>query len=213
MSKTTATLFKIIRDDLINNGHNEFWNNGQITDNNDEFAITKKILRYDDDVKVSTDRIIFGGFTFEHEITDKLFKKMFLNKFIDCQIMKQTIDSFQHNLVYELISKEVAIDIYCRQMADYILGKEKTEGERDNDGDTNLRNVYADDPQDIINFDLNNPIFEYANNHSGAKSDNKDHSEYWETREKQDLEKVTRSIHALDEIFKILYKRLFLHIR
>lgn len=106
MSKHTTTLMEIIQSELINNGFNEFVNDGKLTFDNQEFQFIQKVLRFDEDVKKIVDNIIFKGFKFNDERIDRYFKQSFTTRFLDREIGRQTIEAFASLVLYETIIRE-----------------------------------------------------------------------------------------------------------
>ena len=106
MSKHTTTLMEIIKSELQKKGHNEFYNAGQLSFNNDKYAFIQKVLRFDHDVKCIIDDIIFKGFKFNDERIDRYFKEAFTTRFLDREIGRQTVEAFASLVLYETIIRE-----------------------------------------------------------------------------------------------------------
>src|SRR5699024_9891721 len=95
---TTTTLYKIIQSELINRGHNEFFDkNNRLVLFNNEHQFIRKIMSYDEDIKNIVNDLFFS-YELEHKEHDTHFKKMFLYRFINREINRQTVESFMFEL-------------------------------------------------------------------------------------------------------------------
>lgn len=105
MSKHTTTMNEYIQSELQKMGRNEFYNAGRLTMSSKKYAFIQKILRYDKDVQCITDEI-FQGFKLQDDKVDKLFKKTFIQRFLDREINRQTIEAFSSQVLYVTLTHE-----------------------------------------------------------------------------------------------------------
>ena len=128
MAMTTTTLFKIIQSELIKLGRNEFegkekqtsvFDFGTFDFYKDELQFTNKLFKYDDDIKLIVNWL-FNNFSLDDKQHDEHFKKMFIFKFLNRQIQKQTIESFKYDLSYVFLSKQDYINRIYKDADKYI---------------------------------------------------------------------------------------------
>lgn len=150
MAKYTTTIMEIIQSELINNGFNEFVNNGKLTFDNQEFAFIQKVLRFDEDVKNIVDKTIFKGFNFKDEKIDNHFKKAFVTRFLDREIGRQTVESFASLVLYETIIREEYIHtVFGSEVYKYLENHIDYKGEV-------IGNTIEDEIQNQINEETQN---------------------------------------------------------
>ena len=128
MIMTTTTIFKIIQSELIKLGRNEFegrekqtsvFDFGTFDYLKDDMQFTSKLFKYDDDVKLVVNRL-FNNMKLDERLHDDHFKKMFIFKFVNRQIQKQTIESFKYDLSYVFLSKQDYINRIYKDADKYI---------------------------------------------------------------------------------------------
>lgn len=106
MSRHTVTIMEALESELQNSGLSEFVNFGKITFNDPKFAFMQKVLQYDDDVSEIVDNIIFKGFSFKDKKVDRYFKETFINRFMDREINRQTIEAFATQVLYVTLTHQ-----------------------------------------------------------------------------------------------------------
>lgn len=128
MTMTTTTLFKIIQSELIKLGRNEFEGTKKQTSLFDfgtfdffknDLQFTSKLFSYDDDIKLIVNWL-FNNFSLDDPEHDEHFKKMFIYKFVNRQIAKQTIESFKYDIAYVFLSKKDYINRIYKDADKYI---------------------------------------------------------------------------------------------
>lgn len=210
MSKVTTTLFEIIKSELINSGKNEFFNKGKLTFFNDEFTFIKKIMNFDDDVKKIVDKKFFLDYNFPDSETDYKFKKMYINKFMEREINRQTLEAFASQNVYvTLMMEEYIINLY-ENMKKIINGDTETYNIQDNKNVNNYRNMYADQPQTETNMSLDDVYLTYATNNTISKNRDEEDRESYTIQKNYDAEKIKESMLLLDSVLEFYDKKCFL---
>lgn len=111
MSRYTANIESIISGELKRIGKDEFINDGALTIYNPDFSFIQKIINYDEDVSHVTDNIIFKGFKLKDDTSDKKFKRLFVNRFLDREINRQTVEAFAAQVVYVALTHEDYLNI------------------------------------------------------------------------------------------------------
>lgn len=195
MSKHTTTLMEIIQSELQRAGFNEFVNNGKLTFNNQSYQFIQKVLHFDDDVKKIVDDIIFKGFSFSDERTDRYFKQAFTTRFLDREINRQTVEAFASLVLYECIIREDYIyTVFGDELYKYLENhvdfnsdeiqnqineetKDDTSNETyDNTSKTNGSSVSDDReattslPQSEMNMNVDNDILKFADDNTITKN-------------------------------------------
>lgn len=195
MSKHTTTLMEIIQSELQRDGHNEFYNFGQLSFNNNDYAFIQKVLHFDEDVKKIVDNTIFKGFRFKDERIDRYFKEAFTTRFLDREIGRQTVEAFASLVLYETIIREDYIyTVFGSEVYKYLENhvdfnsdeiqnqineetKDDTQNENYNDDTkSNGKDVSSDReltsslPQSEINLDVDNDVLLYGDSNTIAKN-------------------------------------------
>ena len=117
---TTTTLYKIVQSELINRGHNEFFDKDNrlvLFDNDHQFM--RKILSYDDDIKKIVNDL-FNGYGLENSEHDTHFKKTFFFRFINREINRQTVESFMLELTSTFLTNMKYINIVYEDLEKYL---------------------------------------------------------------------------------------------
>lgn len=165
MSKHTTTLMEIIQSELQRDGHNEFYNFGQLSFNNDDYAFIQKVLRFDDDVKKIVDDIIFKGFSFTDERIDRYFKQSFTTRFLDREIGRQTVEAFASLVLYEtLIREEYIFTVFGDELYKYL------ENHVDFNSDEIQNQISEENKDDVSNETYNNN----SNSNGSSVSDDRE---------------------------------------
>lgn len=195
MSKHTTTLMEIIQSELQRNGHNEFYNAGQLSFNNDKYAFIQKVLRFDHDVKCIIDDIIFKGFKFNDERIDRYFKEAFTTRFLDREIGRQTVEAFASLLLYETIIREDYIfTVFGSELYKYLenhvdFNSDEIENQISEENQDNTSNETYDEntvgkgtsvsddreatstlPQSEMNMNVDNDVLTFADDNTITKN-------------------------------------------
>lgn len=222
--KTTSTLLEIIVGELGQNPcENDFFKNNQITFFSVDDSFITRLLKYEEPViKDLCDWLIFGWFKFDEIIDEEnpenntnindYFKKMFITRFIDREIKFQTIDLFRHKCVYKMMSMKDYIELVLTDLKIFALNTKKYKAKsKDGSLDKN-RNVFQDQPQNQINLDLTNDVFNFATNNGAGNSDHNGWKREKNVTEEYDPAKLKEIMNIIENIFKEFDRYLFLQI-
>lgn len=207
LSKTTATIFDLIKHELINSGENEFFNENKIN-HNDEFIFMRRIQSYDKKVKEVCAYGLFSNFTFSTPEIDDRFKREFINRFVDRQIKFQVVDVFRSKLLFEMISKQYFIENYYSKIDEFVNQTQTTK--RGNKTTAGMRNVFIDQPQNQVNLNLKDDTAEFATNNTIQKEENIQEGNDETKNVNYDVLKDTMFL--LDELYKHFDKKLLLQV-
>ena len=225
----TATVHDLIESELTAAGYDEFMTDGQITFLNKSTSVTHKILTYDEDVHAVVTDAFFQGFTFTDPM-DKPFKKMFVNRFWNREINRQTLEDFSNKLLYVTLSRQHYIETVFADLLAYVNNESTTTGNGDSFNETihtgnqiqisDSRQLESDLPQDNINLNVDNTTLNYGNRNSISRNKNQNDSDSTNTvtatngnetiTSVKNLEKLIQSEKIWDEIFNIYDKACFL---
>ena len=208
----TSTIMDIIQSELINDGHNEFVNNGEITFFDDEFSFIQKIMRFDSDVNVIVSRLFFKGITLENEQADKRFKKMFVNKFLNRRIGFQTVETFASQLIYTTLLNEDFLNEYFVNLDKYLSGENKTGTTNNATNTSDQRNLHSDLPQNQLNISLEDTVLDYASTNTINRNKSQDNSSNQSTATHYNLDNLERLNGLLELVFDDIDRRCFLHV-
>lgn len=234
MSKTTTTLFEIIKSELIKQGKNEFFNkeNNNLVFFDDEFSFIKKIMSYDDDVSNIVNNKIFVNFVFSNIDLDDFFKRLFVFTFIKNEISSQTIESFIIDLLSITYKYKNYIEVVYNDYEKFLysitenknnsLSKSKMESNTNNESVIDNRNLTSDLPQDNVNLNVDDSVLNYANSNEISKNRNNDKSNQLSENEVNTINNADSITYNIDnllkakDLFKVVlneYEKIcFLHI-
>ena len=168
---STASIMDIIQSELIKKGLDEFFDSDEkfvLYDNN--FQFIKKAMKYDDDVAEIVTRMFFQGFTFENKTTDNLIKKLFVNRFLNREIGRQTVDLFSSQVVYTTLLNEYYIVEVVEHLSDYIKGKSITQGSGNNEAQNDSRTLFSSLPQSNVNLNVEDTVLNYGDTNNIARN-------------------------------------------
>ena len=174
----TTRLFNIIQSELIKKGLNEFVNDkGELVLFERENQFTRKILMFDVDVKEVVDNLMQGVYL-NNAIHDENFKKAFIYRFLNRQINRQTVESFQFELLATFLSKQDYINTIYEDIEKYITQENSSNQENnqinkqisENTNVSDNRSAYANLPQSNLNLDFNNSIIETADDNTVSRN-------------------------------------------
>lgn len=232
----TITLFKIIQSELMKDGHNEFETETPQTDIfpfgefvflNKDYQFTEKIMNFDNDVKKVVS-YIFHGLKLDDPLHDEHFKKMFLYRFVNRQINRQTIEAFKLELMNVFLTNKGYINRVYKDIELFILQKNKsksnnkqTNNQKNNSKTlTDNRQAYADLPQSIPNLDVESSIMEYATDNTISKnrqntesnSDGETVGNSFSDNDSYSLDELIKSSHVMEDIMLTFDRKCFLQI-
>lgn len=208
MSNLTVKIYDFIQSELIKRGHNEFVDDkGNLVFFDSEHQFMRKILSYDDDVSEIVDNL-FSGMSLNSEEYDNHFKKGFLYRFINRRINRQTIESFQLEMLATFLSNDDFInriyedvDLYITQTTTSDQQNKQTNKQL-NDGSTisDNRSAFADLPQSAHNLDVNSTVMEYPSDNTISR--NKQTNKQETDGETVGVNASENKSYSLDELFK-----------
>src|SRR5699024_362516 len=173
----TTTLFKLIQSELLKEGLNEFVDeDGNLIFFDSEHQITSKILSYDED------------------------KKMFLYRFINRQINRQTVESFKMQLLYTFLNHQDFLNRLAKDLDQYLtnateqeqINQQLTDGTTINDN----RQAFASLPQTNVNIDVNDTNMKSADDNTISRNKQKNNQQTDGTT------KGTSKAYQLDQLLK-----------
>lgn len=245
---TTTTLFKIIQSELIKLGRNEFegkekqtsvFDFGTFDFFKDDMQFTGKLFKYDDDIKLIVNWL-FSDMSLEEKEYDEHFKKMFVFKFLNRQISKQTVERFKYDVGYMFMTRQDYLNRIYRDGEKYInrlnenvsnsksKGKSNTQSDNKNDGksETTDRGADSDLPNSTLSFNLDNDIFDNPSSANARKnkttnsntatskqtSDNENEDNNESHSNTYTLDDLIKSSYLLDDVLKEFDKKCFLQI-
>lgn len=233
---TTTTLFKVIQSELIKKGHSEFESETPPTDIfpfgkfsffDKNYQFTERILNFEKDVKDIVE-YFFHGYSLEVKEHDTHFKKMFLMRFVNRQINRQTLESFKFELINVFLANQKYINRVYQDSEKFILQQTigNTDNTQDNKGKSNTisqtdnREAFADLPQDYVNLDVNNTTMQVASDNTISRNKQTSNSENEANttgntkalNQSYSLDELIKSSKLLENIMKTFDRKCFLQI-
>lgn len=210
--KITTSLLEYLQTELINEGHNEFFNNDQLTFYDDEFAFMQKIYQLDDDVLPIVNRRIFKGFKLDDPEADYTFKRGFLARFLARQINPQTIDLFAGKVLATGIVLKDYMDIAFVHAKDFMVGGTDNLNKKDREDNTDRRALLANLPQDMFNINVNDDVMKTANENTISKDRLKSTETDTQKGKNYDINKFKETFYMIDRIYEEFDRKCFLHV-
>lgn len=210
--KTTTTVFEIIHSELINAGHNEFKNKHNLTFYDDEYAFIQKVMNYDSDVEKIVNKTFFKNIQLENEVSDKLFKKAFVNKFFNRQIKFQTVEVFSGQVVYTLLINIDFINNLYEHLQDFVTNKSISNDDNSGVDVTDNRYLSATLPQSQVNLNVENTQLDYADENTISKTKNDTTGKRKHDSNNFNVENLIKSNGLLESVFIDFDKKCFSQI-
>lgn len=209
---TTTTLFQMIQTELIKRGHDEFFNDNQLTFFNKEYAFIQKVMNYDNDIQDVVNEMFFIGTHLNNPESDKLFKRTFINKFLNRQIKFQTVEGFSSQVIYTLLSNFDYINKLYDELDDYLNGKQTNETNENTTEIDDNRQATSTLPQDKVNINVDNTLLDYAdentiNRHKNEKTGGSDSESF-----DYNIDDLLKTNRLLDDVFIEFDKNCFLQV-
>lgn len=220
MSLTTITLYDYFQSELIKKGFNEIEDEeGKLIYFEKEHQFIHKILSYDKDVKEILDELFYNHSLSELD-HDQHFKKIFLYRFINRQINRQTIESFQLELLNTFLTNQDFINRVYQDLEKYLTNTSDSNqsNQQKNLGTTTTDNRSAnqDLAQNQVNLDINDSTMDYAtdNQISRNKQTNQQDNDGTTTTENKSyqLDTLLKSNGLMEEILNNFDRKCFLQI-
>lgn len=207
----TASIMDIIQSELIKKGLDEFIDSdGNFVLYDNDFQFIKKAMKYDDDVAEIVTRIFFQGFTFENETTDKLIKKLFVNRFLNREIGKQTVDLFSSQVVFTTLVNEAYIVEVVENLSEYIQGKAITESTGMNQSQNDTRTLLSSLPQNNVNLNVEDTVLNYGDTNNIARNKTSGNSDSSGKSLQFNLENLLKTNGLLENFFVKIDRNCFL---
>lgn len=216
----TTTLFNYYKSELIKKGLNEFVNEeGKLIFFDSEKQFIKKIFKYDSDIQKITDEL-FNDLHLKNIDHDYHFKKMFIYRFLNREINRQTIESFQLALMQTFLANEEYIHHIYTDISKIITGSQTTNQVNsqltDGTTTTDSRSASSELPQNNVQLDVNSSVMETANDNtiSKNKQSNKNQSDGQTTTENQSyqIDQLLKANGLMDMIIDKFDRACFLQI-
>lgn len=197
MSKTTITLFDFIQAEFIKQGHEEFFDyedfNNKEKDfgmkfNDEKNSFMYKILNYDVDTQDVINNRIFRGLKLKSIQQDRMYKQMFLLKYMNQQIGFQTIEEFSSQVMFLFMTHKEYLDYYYENYIDMLQQKNKGSSSTtstntgsslstvEGDSGYSARSANVTLPQNEPSVNLESPYVDYADDTRADFSKNKNNS-------------------------------------
>lgn len=219
MGTTTTTLFKYIQSELIKRGLNEFEKDGELILFDSKQQFMNKIFTYDDDV-ASIMNDLFIQQSLNDLENDHHFKRLFLYRFVNRQINRQTIESFQLELANVFLSQADYINRIYEELEQYLTGasqsNQSTKQVNDGQTTTDSRSAFSDLPQSSTNLDVDNTIMTAASDNtvSRNKQTNQQASDGTQSTHSKNyqLDQLLKTSGIMEQILNQFDRKCFLQI-
>lgn len=209
--KTTTTLFEIIKSELLREGYNEFVNNQHLTFFDHNFAIIRKIIKFDSDVESIVNDLFFVDEQLDIYENDVSFKKQFVNRFYNREIGFQTLETFSSQLIYVFMSnKDYLNHIY--NLDDFITSKSISTNESTGNTESDDRNLTSTLPQNEVNLNVDDTELDYGDTNTISKNRTKQSNDSATTGNDFNIDNVLKMKGLLAEIFDEFDRKCFLQV-
>lgn len=182
MSKITTTPYEIIKSEWLNKGNNEFVNEGRLSFYNRDYNVLPKIINFDKEIEEIVNHMFFYDAKLLNPSSDRLFKKTWIQRFMDREIMYQTVERFAAQNVYVFNTYQTFLNKYYDDLDKYLHGEfeSDTTGKDSGTGDekSDTRFLESSLPQNEINLNVDDTQLSYGdtNNLTRQKSESSNES-------------------------------------
>ena len=148
---TTTTLYKIIHSEMNKRGYDEYVDSeGNLKIFDKDHQILGKILNYDNEIDVIVNEL-FSDLKLNHPEYDRHFKKMFIYRFLNREINRQTIEAFQVELMYVFMSNQAYINRVYEDLERFLSQESTTKQETNQESNENTRgDTFSTNTQNTI---------------------------------------------------------------
>lgn len=222
----TVVLYDYIQSELIKRGFNEIVNDqGELVFFDDNYQFMKKIHSYDSDVEQIINDLFLEQ-SLDSPDFDSHFKKGFMYRFINRRINRQTIESFQLELMSTFMQNQDYMNRIYQDMDKYItqnqIGKSNTNqtNEQHTDGTTisDNRNAFSNLPQNNVQLDVDSTVMNTATDNTVSRnkqsnnqqSDGETNSETITDNKSYQLDELFKSNGLLEQIYNVFDVKCFM---
>lgn len=212
MTRYTTTVFDLIKSELINSGKSEFYTNNNIVFNNDEYVFIKKIMRFDEDVKKIVDKMFFQNEKLSTTDSDTHFKKIFVNRFLNRQIGRQTVEDFSSQVMYVYLLNEDYINSLYNDSEKYLkeLNENNSKGNNTNQNDN--RTLHTTLPQSQVNLNVEDTELAYGDTNTLTRNKDTSNNNNETISTNYNLDILIKIKPLLEEIFIEFDKNCFMQV-
>lgn len=209
MAKYTTTIHDYLRNELIEQGYNEFFQDNRFTEGK---AFITQLIKDDETLVPIMLNLIFEHFFFTDAKLDDFFKKTFLYDFYFHEIRFQTIEMFKLSLLAFMNEHKTYIEYIWENFADIISsGGSSTDSGKD-ESISKTRSATATQPQDNVNIDLNDDFMDYADTNDIQNSSNTYTKGTTTTHRNPKISDIYLVKEIYSNLFEDMEKRLFMAI-
>ena len=205
-----TTLSDIIGSELSKSGKDEFYNNDEFVLYNDEFQFIKKIMKYDEDVHAIVTKVLFQEYTFPTDQTDRLIKKLFVNRFLDRSINRQTVEAFSAKLVYTCIVNESYIHEIASNIDRYIRAEKTNQNTGKSEDKSDNRSLFSTLPQSNVNLNVEDTVLDYGDTNDISRNKTNRSNESSFTSSEYNLENLLKTNGLLEAFFVKIDENCFM---
>lgn len=205
-----ATLSDIVGSELSKSGKDEFFNNGEFVLYDDNFQFIKKMMKYDDDVHKIVTTVLFQEYTFPTDESDKLIKKLFMNRFLDRSINRQTVEAFSTQLVYTCIVNEPYIHEVVTNLDRYIRAEKVNQNTGQSQDTSDSRSLFSSLPQNNVNLNVENTVLDYGDTNDISRNKANRTNESNATSSEYNLENLIKTNGLLEAFFVKIDENCFM---
>lgn len=210
--KINTTIMDIMQSELILDGHNEFLNKNKLTLYDDKYSFIKKVMTYDEDVERLANRIIFNGVSLDNPEHDRIFKKTFLNRFLNRQIGFQTTEAFSSQVMYTILVNFEFITMVYDKMKDFVYGQATSKSNDKSIDTSDNRHLTTSLPQNQVNLNVDNTQLAYGDSNNISRTKNDKQSNHDSSSQNMNIENLIKSKGLLEEVFNDIDRKCFLQI-
>lgn len=165
-----ATLNEFIETELIKKGFDEITNGKELVYFDSNFALSKKIMSYDEDVAEIVNQYFFLGHKLVNPDNDKHFKKGFMTRFLNREINRQTFEAFSMQVVYTFMTTEDYVNRIYTDLDKYLANTQINKQENDSSNITDNRSAFSELPQNNVQLDVNDTVMTSANDNTISRN-------------------------------------------
>lgn len=198
-----------LQSELINRGFNEFTEGHQIVFFDENHQFIKKIMKYDKDVQKIVNEKIFLGEKLDTEESDIYFKKMFINRFLDKTIKKQTIELFSTQVIFIFMLYKDYINLVFENLEEFATGKSTSDSKGNINTLSDNRQMTSTLPKNNININVDDTVLNYADDNTINRNRNKSENDNISEGRNYSISTLKQTETLLRNVFKEFNKKCF----